>query len=401
MAYQGLKGGGGGLVGPAPATGGGGLGWDSLKPLSIPANFAWTLGTDVADAVSGLPGGVYHLATTNPVQSAKELWEFEKNQWTEVFKSKGKSLYEHPLGPLLDIATVLTLGAGASVKGAQIVSTAGKGATAAKAGAYAAKYTDQARGFKVHDLSDKRRLSIEKSLPTNPLTSKRKEVFHDFAESLATRGGRWGTFAQMGYERARVAQWAGSAAAVQNLLGRVAKESGVVWEKGNSHQRVQYMQDVVTDNRNTLLYHAERQGMKATPEEILNGSVNMDIYAMIGSKKGLFKGMGKDMTREQFVHKLDSMGKYLETDDIRKAATDADGNILLMNRQTAHARGAEAANTFRMVENSILGQALSQGTTLWKVALLGFSPRYFVNNLVGNSIMYSLNQAGSAGMFGV
>lgn len=76
------------------------------------------LAGDVVSSTEGLPAGLVKLATQNPVTSAKQLYEGEKAQWSPLLTGDYNkflhNFYEHPLGPILDVAGLLTGGAGAA-----------------------------------------------------------------------------------------------------------------------------------------------------------------------------------------------------------------------------------------------------------------------------------------------
>lgn len=84
---------------------------------------------DVKDAVVGIPMGVKTAVTQSPVKTAKQVGGATWQTWSPLFSGDfakfGKQIYDHPLAPLLDVATVFTLGAGGTVRGAQALSKAG------------------------------------------------------------------------------------------------------------------------------------------------------------------------------------------------------------------------------------------------------------------------------------
>lgn len=78
--------------------------------------FVENFATDVKDSVEGLPAGVVHLATTNPVDSVKQLGHSVWQTWSPLFHGNiggfAHGVYAHPLAPLLDVTSVLDLGLG-------------------------------------------------------------------------------------------------------------------------------------------------------------------------------------------------------------------------------------------------------------------------------------------------
>lgn len=92
------------------------------------AGFTGNLLGDVRDAVMGLPMGVVNLAT-DPVGSAKAVGASVWQTWSPLFSGDigkfSRQVYDHPLAPILDVASVFTLGAGTAARGASSLSKAG------------------------------------------------------------------------------------------------------------------------------------------------------------------------------------------------------------------------------------------------------------------------------------
>src|SRR5687767_4220011 len=77
--------------------------------------FIGNLVGDVRDAAVGLPMGVVDIFTHNPVDTAKNIAGATWQTWSPLFHGHplefAESVYDHPLAPILDLATVFTLGA--------------------------------------------------------------------------------------------------------------------------------------------------------------------------------------------------------------------------------------------------------------------------------------------------
>lgn len=86
------------------------------------------LGGDVKDALLGLPAGLVETVR-NPIGTAKAVGASYAQTYGPLAHGDVSKflheLYEHPLGPILDVATILTGGAGAAAKGGQIAARAG------------------------------------------------------------------------------------------------------------------------------------------------------------------------------------------------------------------------------------------------------------------------------------
>lgn len=133
-----------------------------------PLGLAGNLFGDVRDAVVGLPMGVVGMAT-HPIrgfeQIGRQYWKTYSPLFSGDFKKFGQNLYDHPLGPILDVATIFTLGAGSAARGAGALSKAGMGG---------------AKTAKVAGLRTPRALEI-----ADPLGKRLPQTY-----SLSTRAGR-------------------------------------------------------------------------------------------------------------------------------------------------------------------------------------------------------------------
>jgi hypothetical protein len=98
----------GGFSGSAPAGGSHGV-------LGLVSN----LGNDVKGAVEGFIPGVIHFAE-HPVGSAEQMAKATWSTWSPLFHGQftkfGQGIYEHPLAPLLDMATIFSLGLGTAAR---------------------------------------------------------------------------------------------------------------------------------------------------------------------------------------------------------------------------------------------------------------------------------------------
>lgn len=84
--------------------------------------FAGNLAGDVKDMVVGLPTGLVMLAK-DPIESIENMAEMAWETWSPLFSGDfeefAQGVYDHPLAPILDIASVLTLGAGGAARAAR------------------------------------------------------------------------------------------------------------------------------------------------------------------------------------------------------------------------------------------------------------------------------------------
>lgn len=95
---------------PPPAQGGGHSGV---------LGFIENLGGDVGHAITGIPQGLVQTVE-HPIRMAQQIGQSYKQMYGPLTHGDVgaflHNLYEHPLGPIMDAATVLSLGAGAGAK---------------------------------------------------------------------------------------------------------------------------------------------------------------------------------------------------------------------------------------------------------------------------------------------
>lgn len=158
---------------PATSTGGGhhgGIG-----------GFFGNLGSDIRDMAVGLPTGIVQMVR-HPIRGVKAAAKQTWHDWSPLFHGHvgewGHNFYSHPLGPILDVATILTAGAGAAGVAAKGLDAAGLAAE----GSRAAKLAEYSRGGKLaFEKTTKEGVKLpkyEKALSKNPLTRLRQEKVH-------------------------------------------------------------------------------------------------------------------------------------------------------------------------------------------------------------------------------
>ncbi len=135
---------------------------------------------DVKDAVVGLPMGLVQTVR-NPVATGKGVAAMTWHTWSPLFegdfKKFGKQVYDHPLAPILDVVSVLSLGVGSASKVADVSLGAAKSARVAEKVQAGAKLDGPAevlaslRMGKTKTLSDpnNKLLDVDKHLSRRPL----------------------------------------------------------------------------------------------------------------------------------------------------------------------------------------------------------------------------------------
>lgn len=94
-----------------------------VRIAEAPAVLTGNLLTDVKDAVVGLPMGLVGTVQ-HPKRAAYAIKDTTWHTWSPLFHGDfqkfAKQTYDHPLAPLLDVASVLSLGLGTAAKGASL-----------------------------------------------------------------------------------------------------------------------------------------------------------------------------------------------------------------------------------------------------------------------------------------
>lgn len=183
------------------------------------------LGTDAKAAILGLPEGIVQTVE-HPVKTAKQVGKSYKETYAPLFHGDvGEFLHgvgQHPLGPLLDLASLLTLG----------------GAAAAKAGlADSALSQVELRSPAALDFSDEANAAAApvlkgKTFSRNPVIRARQQAVDKALKKLPPSTKVVGEIARYGRE--------GRRGALKNEAGNVVKmrDYTAAWANLNKNERV-------------------------------------------------------------------------------------------------------------------------------------------------------------------
>ncbi len=181
--YFGGSASGGGLSGPS-----GGKVKSSGSPGGI-LGFAENLGSDFKDAIGGLPAGVKHFVE-HPVGTLEDIGRSYAQTYGPLFHGDfgafADNLEQHPLGPILDAITVLTLGAGASAKVPALLAEHGVGtesAVLARLAKAAEPGVTELRGPSAV-AGEKGALTFKKATSRNPAIRARQQAVHGALNKL-------------------------------------------------------------------------------------------------------------------------------------------------------------------------------------------------------------------------
>src|ERR1044072_7663781 len=421
------------------------------NPITLQKNLL----EDVVDAGLGFFPGLYQAAR-HPIAAAENIAKTEWQQWSPLFTGHplefAKQTFEHPLGPILDVAAIFTGGASLAGKSARLLSdatytTKAAGAlgertiarAASRPGAFQARIETPSivdrlaattrnppelmrvdrpgapgrlptfkalEGTRLEAQANVARQAIPKSTSRNAATQWAQVGLHGLSEQLASKGGRYQLPAQLSYEQAQLVRLAGNAAALGWQHGQLKRFADAMEQAGtNPQMRSTLLRDFFVGNWENLKRHADKDGQLVPLADWESGKFNKLSYCMHAQKKYfLQKGKREKAlytgTREELLQNFKDFGRYASTPDIKKADIEmVNGvpHVRLVNRQTAKNLGIEAKNS----ANAAL-KAYYKGTNLWKVVLLGLSPRFLVNNAIGNALLLGAETMGShaaVGMF--
>lgn len=153
--------------------------------------FLENLGSDVTDAIMGLGPGLVK-AVKDPVETAKAIGGSYKQTYGPLFSGDyGKffgEVYKHPLGPLLDLATVITLGGGAAGRA---------GGTLGKAGTLTLESPGAKAGIEGA-------LTITRSTARNPVIRGRQVALDRFMKMFPAETPIVGEFQRLARELERI-----------------------------------------------------------------------------------------------------------------------------------------------------------------------------------------------------
>jgi hypothetical protein len=472
------------------------------------AGLAGNLFGDIRDAVMGMPIGLVHLAK-DPIGSGEQIAAATWHTWSPLFAGDfqkfGKQLYDHPLAPILDVASVFTLGAGSVARGASGLSKAGIGGSKMKA---VAALRGPKAPRKLHDPMGTREV-----LDWHPSERAGRFALQQLRLGIEAHMPQWYAKPQqkMRYETAFVRKMAGRTVAKSMVLsqlleaGRLLSDESVApaqrqklmaqahlgmihhgievtaeeakrlradkpgghyrftkapqyangdftarvkrlervergWDKRRvesaelSHALPQIERELVEANEH--LVQLTQQGariamptstkrtptqrqlieMEAGPmidatrrvsdleERLLKARQARGIHDDAVAKIDDFRTQRMDIEersfREYYAHAGKSaeafekaahnFGRWATTRDPALAAVTREGKYVVVPKHDAYNLGLEMENSTAFVRN-----IYHRPTQLWKMAMIGWTPRAITNNTVGNWTLYALREGPS------
>lgn len=95
---------------------------------------------------------------------------------------------------------------------------------------------------------------------------------------------------------------------------------------------------------------------------------------------------------------MKDLDRKVTTSDLKKAARSAEDpmKVIIVPKHSMKAMGIEGSNSAHFLQ-----QLYRSPTTIWKTIMLGYAPRFFMNNAVGNMTLYLLSQGGGSALRGL
>lgn len=432
-------------VAPAGAAGSGSSGTGGI--IGGVEGFIGHLSSDVVHTAMGFPVGIMYLIN-HPIAGAEGMAKATWADWSPLFHGNvdqwAHNFYQHPLAPILDVAGVLTLGAGTA---GRVAAAASKLGDVAEEGSVAAKLADFAnpaiRSTELNRIAAGSRTSAGLD----------KDLFRSLQEQSTAQyrivKGPAGDVMHKAYSsnplvRLREQQQAklGNAAAdASPLLKRVVGDQALYkrWsflDKGRRAVAVQnqiqrevaaiakggaYSDSLAVSDKVRMVFPGiyETADKNARTIRVPKGSAAPD--AKLLQEHGIaFLSDGQDFNRVEKVRNAFGSAKRRTLDDVARVADleEAAGvkthDQILMSAfrkagqvitttKAEHAAMKTVGNfdEYRVVSNTLAHKMGLEGAQsdmvmralwrepvkVWRHLLLGLSPRYFVNNFIGNTLM--------------
>ena len=369
------------------------------NPLGFVGGFIGNLAGDVKDAVVGLPAGITMLAT-DPVESFKTMGAATWQTWSPLFSGDlgkfGRQFYDHPLAPMLDVATVFTAGAGGAARGAGALSKAGVKSPGVR---------------RVAGLREPKNFPPLRDDPSLPGHARRADIELPMSRRAGRRilqEGRlkivdphlpkW--YAQHRFDREFTKQAAHAKAATNQILSDQLQYVGIL-KAGQALSDPQVAKaaykEIVSVSWQGLDRHAPTTARsRFTAGKTTKLSAPPEGYGFLLDHDSVMKKIDKLDSPEAFEEWLKHFGAQATTRNPAKAFRRADGSIPMIRVKDAADLGIEGANSSRMAR-----WLWHNPTNLWKMLLLGWTPRTVTNNGVGNWLLYSMRQSGNGATVGI
>ena len=372
-----------------------------------PVHFVNHLGSDVKDAVIGLPTGTVSLVE-HPIRGIEQMGKSTWHDWSPLFEGHpGKFLkqtYDHPLAPLLDVATVFSLGAGAAAQAGKFATDAGLVGEATTAGRVAKAAADLGKSSSrvVHDVNAAKEgrlpgLGYKKTYGGNAGANLRRLATNKMLASMEPVLPKWFSSAARDgrlYAKLQRSDVAHRVAATNLQIDTILQAAHSVSDPSLAHI---VQPELLAKNYWSFRTNAHEWDIsKPLPDNLLPvreiTEQNKDsIFGVQHDAAGNVIPLDKRMNPKSWT-------KDFTTRDLKEAAI-APGSggkrILVVRKQFINEMGTEAENSTKL-----LLKLAHDPVKYWKRINVGYAPRVVTNNAVGNWLMFAMRTLGAGGARG-
>jgi hypothetical protein len=370
------------------------------KILGAPAGFVTHLGSDVKDAVVGLPTGMATLVE-HPERAGKAIARQTWHDWSPLIEGHpikfAQQTYEHPLAPLLDVATVFSAGAGVAAKLGKVAETAGAEGRLVKAAASLGK--PSSRMVKdTHAVTEGRvaRPPLPKAYGRSAGANLRRSLANRALLHMEPHLPAW--FKQTAregrlYDRLHTIDAAHRVAATNLQINAFMRAGKAVSDPSMQHI---IQPEILSHNYWNLRRFAHE----------------IDANAQIPDNYRYVKELTSKNKDSMFAVKLDANGNplmldrrlspeqfgqdFLTKSRSEAAFTKGGKKVLIVPRHDAENLAREGANSTKFLRT-----LAHKPVVLWKRVNVGYAPRVITNNAVGNWMMHAMRTSGDGGTRGI
>lgn len=419
-------------------------GFGGFGGLLAPVKLLENLGTDVYETATGLPAGVYHLATTDPRETLPAVLKGMYQTWKPLVEGHpiafAEQTFEHPLAPILDVAALFTGGATLAGKTAIKLADAGVVAEGSRT-ARLAKYASEPGKMVYSDVPGRtgrlKTVEAAKAGPRRDIIGQtqigvaqraRQEFVHSFAQKVG------GLFAQTPYEAKFARDFGEGVVAAQSTLGyyhnlvervfdthsgiaktNMVRKMGKAYTKNDELHAFQSgnlvpLEEYIAGATKGGIYDPRLYGVMAKDERIFrdraaidhttgevmktgNGRIVKRKFGS-GSIDDVQHDFGRLMGRRIIDHNPEHMrimtgGEFMKRHglDLRSGLNPTQKYVALLHKPSRYALGESVGAGMNMAQ-----KFFQKGTFAWKTILLAGSPfRYGFNNFFGNGVLTAMN----------
>jgi len=366
----------------------------SSKHSSV-GGFLDNLAGDVRDSAVGLPTGLVHLVQ-HPTSSVEAMGKATWHDWSPLFEGHpgefAHQFYAHPLAPLLDVATVLTGGAGIAGRLARVSLDSGLVRDSSAIGKLGKFSKSGTMKFDSVDSKGNSLPTLVKHTSSNPMAKAQQLAVHKLVNTVSPHLPGWlgetmSTASR--YDRLQTKLMSPRAAALQAQIHTFVRAGKDLTGRDS---RI-YRRNILRHSYGQLKHMAvEWDPAKPLPEG----------YRYIHGVPAVGKGGRNDFFALKTNSIEDDLGKSpagfsrrYTTPNAKAAAKNGLGQHLIVPLHTVDKFAQEGVNASKTVK-----LLYSKPVSVWKAILLGDNPAYFTHNAVGNFFMYAMGHGGTAGFKG-